>query len=149
MSHYIAFYVHLIFRTKNSAPLLKPELRARLASFFAKVGDDYRMPVMISGGVADHMHLLVSLPSHLSVSNAVQYLKGSSSRWINKNFREFIGPFAWQAGYGAFSVSISHLEKTKAYIANQEHHHREQSFNDEIEAICKKHGLTNSFERNN
>ncbi len=149
MSNYIAFYIHFIFRTKNSSPLLKPDLREHLAPFFAKVGDDYKMPVMISGGVEDHIHLLVSLPAHLSIGNAAQYLKGSSSRWINKNFRESIGPFAWQTGYGAFSVSISHLEKTKAYIENQEQHHREQSTNDEIEAICKKHGLTNPFNKSN
>jgi|APHM01.1.fsa_nt_gi Transposase and inactivated derivatives len=144
MRNYIALKIHFIFRTKNSEPFLKPNIRKELIPFFAKVGSDYQMPVLMSGGVEDHMHLLVSLPSRLATGDAAQYLKGSSSRWINKKFPEIAGQFSWQTGYGAFSVSISDVEKTKNYIAHQPKHHQEQSFNDELEAIRKKHGITES-----
>lgn len=145
MKNYISFYVHFIFRTKNSESLLSQDIREHLFPYMAGIGNDYQMPVLMSGGIEDHIHLLASMPSNLSLGDAAQYFKGGTSRWLNKNFKERIGPFAWQTGYGAFSVSVSHLEQTKQYIANQPEHHNSISTNDEIKAICQKHGIADSF----
>jgi putative transposase len=79
------------------------------------------------GGVEDHVHLLLSLPSALAVSKALQLIKGGSSKWIHETFPEH-RLFAWQEEYGAFSVSVSQLDKTMEYIRGQEAHHRKMTF---------------------
>jgi REP element-mobilizing transposase RayT len=92
------------------------------------------------GGTADHVHILVSLPGTLSVAKAVQLLKGNSSKWIHETFPK-LADFTWQQGYGAFSIGISGVEKTAAYIRNQAEHHRKRTFHDEFAAMLRKHGL--------
>jgi hypothetical protein len=85
----------------------------------------------------DHAHLLIHLPASLALAKAVQLLKGSFSRWINENG----GEFAWQEGYGAFSVSASNVDTVKRYIANQESHHRKTTFEQEFIVFLKKHKI--------
>jgi REP element-mobilizing transposase RayT len=89
---------------------------------------------------ADHVHVLVELPTRLSIENLVQLFKGSSWHWINAN-NMITGKFAWGRGYGAFSVSQSNIGRVAAYIAEQEAHHRLQSFSDELKEFIKRHGL--------
>jgi putative transposase len=92
--------------------------------------------------VADHVHLLVSLPATLSISKAMQLLKGNSSKWLRETFPELRAQdFAWQEGLGAFSIGISGVPETTRYIQEQEEHHRKKSFRDEFEAFLKKHGF--------
>jgi putative transposase len=90
----------------------------------AGIGRNNDFIVLANGGMEDHAHLLIQLPATLALAKAVQLLKGSSSRWINEHGDEF----AWQEGYGAFSVSASNLDTVKRYIANQESHHRKVTF---------------------
>lgn len=89
---------------------------------------------------ADHEHTLIDLPTGKSIEEVVQLFKGSSSHWINEN-RLWRGRFAWGRGYGAFSVSHSHVYQVAAYIAGHEAHHRKKPFGEEFELFVKKYGL--------
>ena len=89
---------------------------------------------------AEHVHALIDLPTNKTIEEVVQLFKGSSSHWINEN-KLLRGKFSWGRGYGAFSVSHSHIDRVAKYIANQENHHRKRSFSDEFELFVKKYGL--------
>ena len=100
------------------------------------------MKALAVGGVADHVHLLLSLPATLSVSKAMQLLKGNASKWLRETFPELRAQgFAWQEGFGAFSIGVSGMADTVRYIQTQEEHHRKKSFREELEAILQKHGI--------
>ena len=88
----------------------------------------------------EHVHALIDLPTSKSIEEVVKLLKGSSSHWINEN-RLLKGRFSWGRGYGAFSVSHSHVHQVAAYIANQEEHHRKKTFAQELELFVKRYGL--------
>jgi REP-associated tyrosine transposase len=89
---------------------------------------------------AEHVHALIDLPTNKTIEQVVQLFKGSSSHWINEH-KLLHGKFSWGRGYGAFSVSHSHVDRVAKYIATQEDHHRRRSFNDEFELFVKKYGL--------
>jgi hypothetical protein len=91
------------------------------------------------GGVADHVHLLLALPTTMGIAKAMQLIKTGSSAWIHLTFPE-LRNFAWQQGYGAFSVGISQVPETIQYIEQQLEHHRTRTFKDEYFAFLKKHG---------
>jgi REP element-mobilizing transposase RayT len=91
------------------------------------------------GGTADHVHLLVGLRATHSLATFVQDIKGGSSRWIHENIG--VSNFAWQPGYAAFTVSVSHCPAVKAYIANQIQHHQNETFQQEYLASLQKHGV--------
>lgn len=137
---YTAINVHYVFSTKNREPVLSGEIKARLWAFMGGIARKNKMTARAIGGVADHVHLLISLPTTLSVAKAIQLIKGGSSAWVHETFPQ-MHSFAWQEGYGAFSVSISHLVDTVAYIENQEEHHRGKTFQEEYVAFLKKHGI--------
>jgi putative transposase len=88
----------------------------------------------------EHVHALIDLPTSRSIEEVVKLLKGSSSHWINEN-RLLRGRFSWGRGYGAFSVSHSHVDQVAAYIADQQEHHRKKRFSEEFELFVKKYGL--------
>ena len=92
------------------------------------------------GGMPDHVHILVSLPATLSIAQALQLLKGASSRWVHETFPEH-RRFQWQEKYGAFGVSVSLLDKTIRYIQSQEQHHRHTTFQEEFLALLKRHRI--------
>ena len=99
------------------------------------------MKALAIGGVGDHVHLLLSLPTTLSISKAMQLLKGNSSKWLRETFPELRSQgFAWQEGFGAFSIGVSGIDDTVRYIQMQEEHHRKKSFREEFENFLKKHG---------
>jgi putative transposase len=88
----------------------------------------------------DHVHLLCSLSKELAVAEALRLIKANSSKWIHETFPQH-GSFAWQAGYGAFAVSYSHLDSVKRYIASQAEHHKKSSFQEEFRAFLRKHDI--------
>ena len=137
---YISLYVHYVFTTTQRLPLIKPEIRKRLWAYMSQIAKRHRMRALSVGGTEDHVHILLSLPATVSVSKAIQLIKGASSKWISETFDGF-GEFAWQEGYGAFSVSISAIEETIRYIGNQEIHHQKHSFKDEYLKFLDKHGV--------
>lgn len=91
------------------------------------------------GGMGDHAHLLIAIPSTITIARAVQMIKKGSSFWVRENEYNL---FEWQEGFAAFSVSLSNVEKVKAYIRDQEKHHRKMTFAEEWNALLKKHGIT-------
>jgi putative transposase len=114
--------IHLIFSTKNRVSLLVGKnLQQRTHAYLAAVLKDLHCPGLIVGGVADHVHILCQLAKTQSVSNVMEHIKASSSKWLKT---QGVCTFAWQRGYGAFSVSQSHVEPVTSYIEKQEEHHR-------------------------
>jgi REP element-mobilizing transposase RayT len=119
---------------------MSTELQSRLWPFLGGIARENRMKALTVGGVEDHVRILLSLPSIMSIAKAIQLVKASSSLWVHETFPEQHG-FAWQEGYGAFSVSISHVEATKAYIESQAEHHRMKTFQEEFLEFLKKHDI--------
>jgi REP element-mobilizing transposase RayT len=97
-------------------------------------------PALIIGGVEDHVHLLTRHSKNLAVAIFIREMKRSSSKWV-KQERPGLGEFHWQAGYGAFSVSPSHIGALTEYIRNQEQHHQRHTFEDEFRRLCKMYGV--------
>jgi|SRR5579859_2800423 len=137
---YICCLVHVVFSTAERRPLIRAEIRDRLHAYIGGIARENGMAALAIGGVADHVHVLLSLPRTISVAKAVQLLKGGSSKWLNESVPES-KRFAWQEGYAAFSVSISQREKTVAYIQGQVEHHRRISFADEFAKFLAVHGI--------
>ncbi len=137
---YTSLHVHYVFSTKHREPLIVPKLQNRLWAYMGGIARENRMLPLRIGGVADHVHALVSLPASLSVSKGVQLIKGASSAWVSTSFRS-TRQFAWQAGYGAFSVSASQISTIVRYIEGQEAHHRTTTFQEEYRAFLEKHGI--------
>jgi len=138
MAHsYVCVYVHVVFSTKDRGPLI-PEAKQRLLwKYLAGIAKNYGMKALAIGGMPDHVHLLLSLTSDISVSKTVNVLKSNSSKWMRVQSREF----AWQEGYAAFSVSASGLSKVIDYINHQPEHHKKRDFAQEYLALLKKHGV--------
>lgn len=132
--------MHCVFSTQERQKTISRDLRERLWPYMGGIARENKMKAMAVGGTDDHAHLLLSLPATLSVSKAVQLIKGGSSKWIHDNFRTHRG-FAWQEGYGAFSIGISGKNRTIEYIENQEAHHGTKSFEEEFISFLKKHGI--------
>jgi REP element-mobilizing transposase RayT len=104
------------------------------------IARENKMRALAIGGVEDHVHILLSIPSTLSVAKALQLIKGGSSKWVHETFPEH-RDFEWQEGYGAFSIGVSQVDDTKKYIANQREHHRTRSFQEEFIAFLERHGI--------
>ena len=141
MSHsYVSNLMHCTFSTKDRYPAIDSELEARLWPYLGGIAKENRMKALAIGGTADHVHALLSLPGMMSFAKAIQLVKGGSSKWVHDNFSNQ-KKFAWQEGYGAFSVSASQVPKTIAYINNQKEHHRKKSFDEEFLELLKKHRI--------
>lgn len=137
---YHSLAIHCVFSTRRSEPVITQELEVRLWPFIGGILRQNGMKALCVGGVADHIHLLMSLPTTMSVARAVQPVKGNSSKWVHEAFPQKRS-FEWQKGYAAFSVSVSHIRQTVTYIRNQEEHHRTKSFMEEYLSFLKKHQI--------
>lgn len=135
---YISSYFHCVFSTKERRPVITKDLEERLWPFLGGIARQNKMKAIEVGGVKDHVHLLLSLPSTIAISKAVQLIKGGSSKWVHENFPEH-RLFSWQEEYGAFSVSVSQLDGVTEYIRSQPAHHKTMTFQDEFLALLKKH----------
>jgi REP-associated tyrosine transposase len=133
-------YVHLIFSTKHRERLITDGVRPSLHACMATVLQNFGCPPVLLNSVEDHIHILFELGRTVAVSQAVEEVKTTSSKWIKTRGAEFAG-FAWQSGYGAFSVSESIVPGVRDYIANQREHHRSKSFQEEYRAFLEKHGV--------
>jgi len=134
---YVSNHVHCVFSTKDRQPLIAPEMQPRLWRFIATVAHDRGIKPRAIGGTENHLHVLMAVPATMPLAKAIQTLKGISSKWMNEQKRGF----AWQEGYGAFSVSSSQIEATVRYIERQPEHHRKRSFDEEFVAFLKKNGV--------
>ena len=135
---YISSYFHCVFSTKERRRLITPTLRDRLWPFLGGIARKNKMKAIEIGGMEDHVHILLSLPSTLSIAKALQLIKGGSSKWVHETFPDH-RMFGWQVKYGAFSVSVSQLETIIQYIKDQKEHHRQMTFQEEFIALLKKH----------
>ena len=140
MHSFNSVLIHCVWCTKKREPALNADLRDRLWPYLGGIARENKMKAMAIGGTADHVHMLISLPSTMSVAKAVQLLKGNSSKWIHETFPK-MNSFEWRKGYGAFSISVSGVDATIAYIRNQTEHHRTRSFREEFVAMLRKHGF--------
>src|SRR5258705_11241808 len=116
---YVSSYHHCVFSTKERRPLIPPQLRDRLWPFLGGIARQNQMTAIEIGGMPDHVHILLSLPSTLSIAKALQLIKGGSSKWVHETFPEHRF-FGWQIKYATFNIIISQLAKTIEYIRNQE-----------------------------
>jgi REP element-mobilizing transposase RayT len=132
--------MHCVWATKERRPLITTDFQQRLWPYLGGIARESKMKALVVGGVQDHVHVLLSIPSTLSVAKSVQLFKGNSSKWIHDTFKEH-RDFEWQEGYGAFSIGMSGIEDTAKYINNQAEHHRTMTFKEEVEAFLKKHGM--------
>lgn len=129
--------LHVVFSTSGRRQLITPELRLNLWPYMGGIVRSLKATSLIINGVADHAHLLLSVPPKLAVAELVGKVKANSSKWVNEDTRW--GRFAWQQGYSVFSVSHSQEDVVRAYIERQEEHHRKLSFSDELLAMLEKH----------
>jgi REP element-mobilizing transposase RayT len=137
-STHTSLHYHLIFATKHREALIAKEWRDELHAYLGGVVNGLGGHSEGVGGVADHVHLLVSLKATTSLSEFMRELKKASSSWL----RDSKSPgFQWQEGYAAFTVSASSREAVQRYIAGQEEHHRTRSFREELVAFLEKSGV--------
>lgn len=138
MSHtYAQNVIHVVFSTKDRRKLMSGEFRPRMWAYAAGICKKFNILVLAVGGMEDHIHFLLQIPPTLAVAKAVLAIKSNSSRWASEEGHKF----AWQQGYGAFSVSSSIVPEVIRYIQNQEAHHRRMNFDAEFLALLKKHGM--------
>jgi len=141
MAHTFAnLLTHVIFSTKDRQPLVTPDLKPDLLSYMGGIIRNLRGKMIDSNARPDHIHCLLSLPPALAVDEALRVLKAKSSLWVRETRDR--PAFAWQIGYGAFSVSYPNMPGVLKYIANQDQHHRKMSFQEEFVAFLKRHGIS-------
>ena len=131
---------HIVYSTKDREPLIRAGFRDELEKYIGGIVRNEGGILLGIGGMPDHIHLITKFKPDRSVAEMVRLIKANSSKWVNECHGE-PGRFAWQSGYGAFSVSQSQIEALKAYVANQEAHHRTRTFQDEFREFLIKHGV--------
>jgi REP element-mobilizing transposase RayT len=131
---------HIVFSTKDREPLIVPELKPELYAYLGGLTRELKGKAYGINGAADHIHMLLSLPPVVSVSDALRFLKSNSSGWVHDKWPRRRS-FAWQLGYGAFSVSKSNVPDVLKYIGSQEAHHRRITFKEEFIDLLRKHEI--------
>jgi REP element-mobilizing transposase RayT len=132
--------VHIVFSTKNRADLIASEIENELFGYMHGIVENNAAKLIIGGGTANHVHLLISLPKKIDVPELIGDIKRDSSSWVKKqnaNFKDFY----WQKGYGAFSIGQSQVETVINYIKGQKEHHKKQDFKDEYRALLNKYEI--------
>jgi REP element-mobilizing transposase RayT len=137
---YTSLHYHVVFSTKNRENHIRAEAKDRIWAFIGGIARENKMKALCVGGTENHIHILLMAPPAIALSKMVQLLKGGSSKWIHDTFPG-MRRFAWQDGYGAFTVSKSQIPEVIRYIENQHDHHRVKSFQEEYLAFLKTHGI--------
>jgi putative transposase len=141
MSHsHVCCLVHVVFATAERRSAIHEEMQERLHAYLGGIARENGIEPLAVGGVTDHVHLLLSLPRTISVAKTVQLLKSGSSKWMHERFPGSRN-FAWQEGYGAFSIGVSQRATTEKYIQAQAEHHKRISFADELKKFLAMHGI--------
>lgn len=129
---YSSIWVHIIWSTKNREPILSPTLKAELFKVINDITHDHEIYLDCINGVEDHVHLLIRLRTDQSVADVVKTIKGNSWEHFKNDSEKYV---TWQDGFAVFSVSPDQLKNVRSYIYNQERHHRDKSFSDELKII--------------
>jgi len=132
--------VHLIYSTKNRDACLTVAIRPKLFAYQAGIFQEWESPAIVIGGDADHVHALFVLSKNHALRKVIEEVKKGSSKWIKTQVPLFAA-FHWQNGYGAFSVSQSHVAQARRYIQDQSEHHRRRSFHEEFRLFLKRYGI--------
>ncbi len=138
-SSYTHLLYHLVFSTKERRPLITPALRAELYPYIGGIIRNKRGILLDIGGMPDHVHLVARLRPDIAIAEMLCFIKANSSKWANER-RDLTMEFAWQKGYGAFTVSESQLAAVR-HVQTQEEHHRKLTFQQERLSSLKKHGI--------
>ncbi len=134
-------YLHLVFSTKKRRTYLKDDrVRADMCSYLGGVSKQLGVAPLLIGGGVDHIHALCRFGRSITLADWVKEVKRASSVWVKKHAPE-LHDFAWQSGYGVFSVSVSNIETVKSYIKEQGEHHKKLTFQEEYRLLLKKHGI--------
>ena len=141
MQSYTKLLFHVVFGTRDRAALISPEIEPRLHAYIGATVAKTCGVLLCAGGMPDHLHLFLSLNATANIAESVRDIKANSSRWLRGAFPGVRRTFAWQSGYGAFSVSYSLRNSVKAYIRAQPHHHRRLSFREEYLKFLDRHGI--------
>ena len=131
---------HVVFSTKNRAPICINGFRDELFKYMAGIIKGEGGSLLAVGGIEDHVHCVIKLKPKQSLSSIMQKLKGNSSKWANENNKSKC-KFSWQSGYAGYSVSQSQLSSVTNYVKNQEAHHRKRSFKNEYLSLLEKHNI--------
>ena len=134
--------VHIVYSTKGRHPWLKDQrIRQELYAYKATIlRNEVDTPALIINGVEDHVHMLCLLSRKFAIMSVIEEAKTETSKWLKKQSPD-LSEFAWQGGYGIFSVSESNREQVSSYIADQERHHQKMTFQEEFRLLCKRHGI--------
>src|SRR5258708_24711446 len=138
-STHLSLHYHLIFGTKNHEGIIAPSWCPRLHDYMGGILSSLDTVPEIVGGVEDHVHILAGLRATHRLADVLREIKSASSRWVHEEIR--LPTFAWQEGYGAFTVSASQCETVRHYIAGQEEHHRTRTFKKEYLEFLQKSGV--------
>lgn len=136
----VSVLTHIIFSTKNREPFITPEIEPEVFAYVGGILRNNGCRLLIAGGTADHVHLLISQSKNLALSMLMKDVKKNSSSWIKTKGKGFTN-FHWQDGYGAFSVGAKEIAGVKKYIASQKEHHRKRSFQEELIQFLNEYGI--------
>ncbi len=137
---YIKILIHSVWATKNRLPLLDKKIRNEVINHIRENAKEKGIFIDHINGVEDHIHCLISMSADQNISNLIHLIKGESSFWINKN-KKIPNRFEWQDEYFAVSVGHSQVDTIRAYIRNQEEHHRKQTWEEEYQEFLEKYGF--------
>ena len=139
MSHtHTNLLVHIVFSTHGHLPLITSAIKDELFAYMGGLLKELKGKPIIINGMNDHVHLLILLPPNVSASDAMRFVKANSSRWVSEKFET---KFAWQRGFGAFSVSRPNVDAVAKYIKNQEEHHKGFDFKTEFVSLLDKNDV--------
>ena len=130
----VKMLAHIVFSTKDRRLLIKPEIEPLLFGYISGILTNNKARLIIGGGTWDHIHLLVSI-GRIDIGELIGDIKRESSKWMKQHAPDFY----WQKGYGAFSIGQSQVPAVSKYIRDQKTHHRDQTFQDEFRALCRKY----------
>jgi putative transposase len=133
--------VHFVFSTKNRERLIQDVVRDDLHAYIGGIMQQISGDLLAAGSVEDHIHFLVAHPRTATPAEVVEAVKTGSSKWIKTKSPQ-LRKFAWQKGYGAFSISPSHRPALERYFAGQREHHTKITFQDEFRRLLKKYDIS-------
>ena len=137
---YASQFYHIVFATKDRLPSLPHPVRESVYAYLSGVARSEKALLVITGGTADHVHLLIRMSTEYATADVVRSIKANSSRWIHETYPT-MRSFAWQRGYGIFTLGAKDRDVVYEYITHQEEHHRATTFEEEFQSMLRESGI--------